>query len=81
MKKGHIVAENSLFGKVEKATFEGIVVRYEIRLENGDRFVINRPSLTEEWVKIGEDVTITYPLDKAHLFPYPEAGLAEEIKV
>jgi spermidine/putrescine transport system ATP-binding protein len=68
MKKGHIVAENSLVGKVEKATFEGIVVRYEIRLNNGDRFVINRPS-------------ITYPLDKALLFPYPEAGLAEEIRV
>jgi hypothetical protein len=71
-----------LFGKVEKTTFEGIVVRYEIRLDNGDRFVINRPSLTEEWMKIGEDVTITYPLGKAHLFPYPESGsLAEEIKV
>jgi ABC-type Fe3+/spermidine/putrescine transport system ATPase subunit len=81
MKKGHIVAENSLFGKVEKTTFEGIVVRYEIRLDNGDRFVINRPSLTEEWIKIGEDVTISYPLDKAHLFAYPEAGLIEEIKV
>ena len=81
MKKGHITAENSLYGKVEKTTFEGIVVRYEIRLENGDRFVINRPSLTEEWFKIGEDVSITYPLDKAHLFSYPPAGLAEEIKV
>jgi ABC-type Fe3+/spermidine/putrescine transport system ATPase subunit len=81
MKKGRFVAENNLFGKVEKATFEGIVVRYEIRLENGDRFVINRPSLTEEWIKIGEDVTITYPLDKAHLFLYPEAGLAEETRV
>jgi ABC-type Fe3+/spermidine/putrescine transport system ATPase subunit len=81
MKRGHTLVENSLFGKVEKSIFEGTVVRYEIRLENGDRFVINRPSLTEEWVKIGEDVTITYPLDKAHLFPYPEAGLAEEIRV
>ena len=81
MKKGHIAAENSLYGKVEKSTFEGIVVRYDIRLENGDRFVINRPSLTEDWIKIGEDVSITYPLDKAHLFPYPAAGLAEEIKV
>jgi iron(III) transport system ATP-binding protein len=81
MKKGHVEAENSLFGKVEKATFEGIVVRYEIRLDNGDRFVINRPSLTEEWIKIGEEVTITYPLEKAHLFPYPPNGLAEEIKV
>jgi len=82
MKKGHIASENCLFGKVEKSTFEGIVVRYEIRLDNGDRFVINRPSLTEEWVKIGEEVTITYPLDKAHMFLYPESGsLAEEIKV
>jgi ABC-type Fe3+/spermidine/putrescine transport system ATPase subunit len=81
MKRGHIAAENSLYGKVEKTTFEGIVVRYDVRLENGDRFVINRPSLTEEWIKIGEDVSITYPLDKAHLFPYPAAGLAEEIKV
>jgi ABC-type Fe3+/spermidine/putrescine transport system ATPase subunit len=81
MKKGHIDAENALFGKVEKTTFEGTVVRYEIRLDNGDRFVINRPSLTEEWGIIGEEVTITYPLEKAHLFAYPDAGLTEEIAV
>ena len=81
MKKGHIPAENSLLGKIEKTTFEGTIVRYEIRLDNGDRFVINRPSLTEEWVNIGEEVTITYPLEKAHLFAYPEAGLTEEIAV
>ncbi len=48
MKKGHIPAENSLLGKIEKTTFEGTIVRYEIRLDNGDRFVINRPSLTED---------------------------------
>jgi len=81
MKKGHIAGKNNLFGKVEKATFEGIVVRYEIRIENGDHFVINRPSLTEEWARIGENVTINYKLDKAHLFPYPEVGLTEEISV
>lgn len=81
MKKGHVIAENSLFGKVEKTTFEGIIVRYEIRLDNGDRFVINRPSLTEEWLTIGEEVTITYPLEKAHLFAYPSAGLTGEIAV
>ncbi len=43
--------------------------------------VINRPSLTEEWVEIGEKVTINYPLEKAHIFAYPEAGLTEEIAV
>jgi ABC-type Fe3+/spermidine/putrescine transport system ATPase subunit len=81
MKTGRHQAEGGLVGKIEKVTFEGTMVRYEIRLENGDRFVINKPSLAEKWEQIGEEVTITYPLDKAHLFPYPEAGLTEEIAV
>ncbi len=74
-------SRNGLFGVIEKTTFEGTIVRYEIRLVNGDRFVINRPSLTEDWLSIGSEVTITYPLAKAHLFPYPAAGLSEEISV
>ncbi|MCW3984693.1 MAG: ABC transporter ATP-binding protein [Candidatus Bathyarchaeota archaeon] len=81
MKSGHIKVENGLQGKIEKTTFEGTVVRYEVRLINGDRFVISRPSLAEEWVSIGQDVTITYPIEKAHLFPYPENGLSDEISV
>jgi ABC-type Fe3+/spermidine/putrescine transport system ATPase subunit len=81
MRLGLLQAENALHGKIDKITFEGTFVRYEIRLENGDRLVINKPSLTEEWVKMGQDVTITYPIEKAHLFQYPETGLAEEIRV
>src|SRR5208283_1053679 len=81
MKTGKTASEDGLAGKIEKVTFEGTVVRYEIRLDNGDRLVINRPSLAENWFEVGEEVTITYPLEKAHLFPYPEAGLTEEIKV
>jgi ABC-type Fe3+/spermidine/putrescine transport system ATPase subunit len=81
MKKGHNTTENRLLGKIEKVTFEGTLVRYEIRLENGDRLVINRPSLAEKWFEIGEEVTINYPIEKAHLFTYPEAGLTEEISV
>ena len=81
MKKGHEPVENGFWGKIEKVTFEGTFIRYEIRLENADRFIINKPSLTEEWVSVGEEVTITYPIEKAHVFPYPEAGLSEEIAV
>ena len=81
MKTGKVAAEGGLAGKIEKVTFEGTVVRYEIRLDNGDRLIINRPSLAENWFEVGDDVTITYPIEKAHLFPYPEAGLTEEIKV
>jgi hypothetical protein len=41
--------------------------------------VVNRPSLAEKWAEIGEEVTIDYPLEKAHIFAYPAAGLTEEI--
>jgi ABC-type Fe3+/spermidine/putrescine transport system ATPase subunit len=81
MDKSHQQGEKGLFGIVEKITFEGTIVRYEIRLENRDRLVINKTSLVDEWVDIGEKVTIMYPLEKVHVFAYPEAGLTEEIAV
>jgi hypothetical protein len=69
MKKGPCsTSQDVLFGKVDKVTFEGTIVRYEIRLENVERLVINRPSLAEKWVEIGEEVTKNYTLEKAHLF-------------
>ncbi len=81
MTVGFVEGDNGLLGEIEKTTFEGTIVRYEIRLVNGDRFVISRPSLTEDWVNVGSKVTITYPLEKVHLFPYPENGLSDEISV
>jgi ABC-type Fe3+/spermidine/putrescine transport system ATPase subunit len=81
MKKGTKKEENGLAGKIDKVTFEGTFIRYEIRLENGDHFIINKPSLTEEWYTVGEKVTITYPLEKAHVFLYPPNGLADETAV
>jgi ABC-type Fe3+/spermidine/putrescine transport system ATPase subunit len=81
MKLSSAKGENKLLGKIEKSAFEGTIIRYEVRLINGDRFVISRPSLTEEWVKVGSEVAITYPLEKVHLFPYPVNGLIDEISV
>jgi ABC-type Fe3+/spermidine/putrescine transport system ATPase subunit len=81
MKKGLEANENAFLGKIEKVTFEGTFIRYEIRLENDDHFIINKPALTDEWMTVGDDVTITYPIDKAHVYPYPDAGLAQEIAV
>jgi ABC-type Fe3+/spermidine/putrescine transport system ATPase subunit len=81
LQKGTQVTENGLSGRIDKVTFEGTFIRYEIRLENGDRFVTNKPSLSEDWYIVGEEVTITYPLDKAHVFLYPPNGLTDEIAV
>jgi ABC-type Fe3+/spermidine/putrescine transport system ATPase subunit len=81
MKKGEIAEENGFTGKIEKVTFEGTFMRYDIRLNSGDKFIINKPSLTDEWLNVGDSITIAYPLEKAHLFPYPPSGLSEEIAV
>ncbi len=81
MKKGSDAAENGFTGNIEKVTFEGTFMRYDIRLTNGDKFVINKPSLTDEWLNVGDAITISYPVEKSHLFPYPASGLSEEIAV
>jgi hypothetical protein len=66
---------------VEKVTFEGTFVRYVIRLESQDPAVVIKPSLTEKWFDIGESITLSFAPEKVHVFPYPEAGLTEEISV
>jgi ABC-type Fe3+/spermidine/putrescine transport system ATPase subunit len=77
VKKG----ENSLLGVIERVSFEGTNVQYEVRLENQDLIMVVKPSLIGELFNIGEKVTLSFPFEKAHVFAYPEAGLREEISV
>jgi iron(III) transport system ATP-binding protein len=72
---------NLLRGRVEKITFEGTFVRYVIRLESQDSVVVIKPSLTEKWYEVGATVALRFAPEKAQVFPYPEAGLMEEIAV
>jgi ABC-type Fe3+/spermidine/putrescine transport system ATPase subunit len=81
IEKGLKKGENSFFGVIERVTFEGTNIRYEVRLENEDLVVIVKPSLIGEWLNMGEKVTLSFPPEKAHVFTYPEAGLREEIAV
>ncbi len=81
MEIGEVERENALIGIVEKITFEGTFMRYEIRLSSQDSVVVNRPSLTQEWIDIGKTVTLSFPPEKTHVFSYPSGGLAEEIAV
>jgi ABC-type Fe3+/spermidine/putrescine transport system ATPase subunit len=80
-KKGTRKDENSMIGTVERVTFEGTNIRYEVRLENQDLIVIVKPSVIGEWLNMDEKVTVSFPPDKAHLFSYPEKGLKEEMAV
>jgi ABC-type Fe3+/spermidine/putrescine transport system ATPase subunit len=81
MEKGTVARENALVGVVEKITFEGTLMRYEIKLSSQDSVVVNRPSMTEEWIDVGKCVTLSFPSEKTRVFRYPAAGLMEEIAV
>jgi ABC-type Fe3+/spermidine/putrescine transport system ATPase subunit len=81
MEKGVKKSKTSISGVVEKVTFEGTNIRYEIRLENQDLVVSVKPSLIEEWFNTGEKVAVSFLPEKAHVFPYPDVGLKEEIAV
>jgi ABC-type Fe3+/spermidine/putrescine transport system ATPase subunit len=73
--------KNELPGFVERVTFEGTNIRYEVRLENQDLMVVVKPSLAGEWFNTNQEVTISFPPEKAHMFAYPEGGLREEIAI
>jgi ABC-type Fe3+/spermidine/putrescine transport system ATPase subunit len=81
VERGSSKNKNLLRGEVEKVTFEGTFVRYVIRLESQDPAVVIKPSLTEKWFDVGESIALSFAPDKVHVFPYPEAGLKEEISV
>lgn len=81
IERGMKKSKNSVLGTVEKVTFEGTNIRYEVRLENQDLVVVVKPSLIGEWFNTGEKVTVSFPSEKAYVFAYPEAGLKEEISV
>jgi len=66
---------------VENITFEGTFVRYVIKLESQDSVVVIKPSMAEAWFEVGTKVTLSFAAEKTHVFPYPEAGLTEEISV
>lgn len=74
-------AKNSIAGIVERVTFEGTTIRYEIMLQNQDKIVIVKPSMVGRWVKVEEKVSVHFLPENAHVFPYPEAGLKEELAV
>jgi iron(III) transport system ATP-binding protein len=81
VERGTKPGNNIVLGSVERVTFEGTNIRYEIRLENEDIVVVVKPSLVGEWFNTDEKVTVSFTPEKAHMFPYPPSGLKGEISV
>jgi spermidine/putrescine transport system ATP-binding protein len=81
LEEGRRKDTNSMLGTVERVTFEGTDIRYDIMLENEDQIVIVKPSMMGQWFKVDEEVTVSFSPEKAHIFQYPETGLKEELAV
>jgi len=79
--KGQRKLVNRLTGVIEKVRFEGTDIRYNIRLSNDDSIIVVRPSLGGEWLKENDEVTLGFPPEKSHLFPYPQKGLRTELEL
>ncbi len=73
--------QNVLSGVVERITFEGSSVRYEIRLPNEEVLIAVKPTLSGDLFKVGEKLKVFLPVEYTLVFPYPEAGLKEELSV
>ncbi len=73
--------QNVLAGKVERLTFEGSSVRYEIRLPNEEMLIAVKPTLSSEFLKVGDITKVFLPVEYTRVFPYPKEGLKEELSV
>ncbi len=73
--------QNVLSGTVERITFEGSSIRYEIRLSNEETVVAVKPTLSAEMLKPGETVKVFLPVEYTRVFSYPDSGLKNELSV
>ena len=81
LKEGPQKGENLLPGTIERVMFEGVVTRYEIRLDNEDQLVVTSPSMMAKPLRPGDRVAVAVPYGKVFVFSYPERGLKEELSV
>lgn len=81
VEKGLQDGQNVVSGTVERITFEGSSIRYEIRLDNEEMIVAIKSSLSGEWLNVGERAKVFMPVEFTHVFSYPETGLRDELSV
>jgi len=69
-------------GVIERMTFLGSSIRFEIRAENNVTIIAKSPFSSEalDW-KIGDRVNLILPRDFLLLYPYPKEGLEKAISI
>lgn len=78
-----VVRESDAFlcGTVERTLFEGRIVHLDVCVEGLGRWSVKLPASRKDQVKVGDHVGLNWNIWKASVFPYPEGGLEEELRV
>lgn len=69
-------------GIIEKITFLGSSIRFEVHTENDIVVIVKSPFSSEalEW-RVGDRVNLVLPRDSLLLYPYPKEGLEKAISI
>ncbi|MEM2399582.1 MAG: ABC transporter ATP-binding protein [Candidatus Bathyarchaeia archaeon] len=68
-------------GVIERKTFLGSVVRFEVRTNNNKMVAIKRPVSEASKFNVGDAVGMVLPPKALLLYPYPEEGLEKAISL
>lgn len=78
-----VVKESDSFlqGTVERTLFEGRIVHLDVKVEGLGRFSAKLPASRKDQVQVGDRIGLNWDTRKASVFPYPQGGLEEELRV
>ncbi len=78
-----VVRESDAFltGTVERTLFEGRIVHLDVDVEGLGRYSVKLPASRKDQVKVGDRVGLNWNIWNASVFPYPEGGLEQELRV
>ena len=79
IRKGGVSKTNALSGYIESSKFISGYIRYEVRLDNGDRIVLRKVASRNHFFKVNERVTASFNPEKTLVYPYPEEGMEKAI--
>ena len=77
--KGWVGETNALSGYVESSKFISGYIRYEVRLNSGERIALRRVASRNHFFEVNERVTVRFDPEKALVYPHPEERLEKAI--
>ncbi len=75
------VPPEGIYGRVERVLYEGATITVEINVDGLGLLSAKLPNRKYEEYQAGDLVGISWPAEKAAIFPMPECGLEEEMRL